>query len=101
MNVENQNNQAYVENFIPSASNSEKKKMLNLLNSYGDNKWWLSKDEKIIVSEQIKQQYLLIDFNKFKKSIETILKRSVKYTEFDENEFENLKNEIEEKLKQK
>ena len=95
----NQNNEAYVENTIRGASQAEKKKMLSILDSYGENRWWLDDDSEILVKNQIKEQYLLVDFNRFKRAIEDVLRRPVKLLEFDPGEnFTKLTEEIEKEL---
>ncbi len=96
-----QNNKAYVENLIPGATEGEKKKMLEVLDSYGENKWWLSKDPEEVVGHQIQEKYLLIDFNHLRQMIAYLLKRPVSLKEFDEgNPYEKLKQEIRNKLKE-
>jgi hypothetical protein len=99
MDVVNQNNEAYVENFLPKASLTEKKKMVSILNQYGENRWWLSNDHKTIVENQIKQPFLLIELNKFLRALEKVLERHVKLDELDNGKpYETLKKEVINKL---
>lgn len=95
MNENNQNNKAYVENFLRGAHEGEKRKMLMVLDQYGDDKWWLSSDGKVLAKNQLEQPFLIIDINKFKKSIEKILGRSVRLSELDQGKpFDSLKKQV-------
>ena len=87
MNFENQNNEAYMLNSLPQGSREEQRKMMMLLDSYGDNRWWLSDDPETLIRNQFEQKYLLIEFNKFKRAIESIIERPIAYNEFETEAF--------------
>lgn len=98
MYSENQNNEAYVENFLKKAPASEKDKMLKILNEYGDDKWWFSDNPEVIVRHQIGQSFLIIEFNKFWKALQNVLGRPVSLKELDPDKIDRLKEEVKEKL---
>lgn len=95
MKVENQNNLAYVENFLRKGSRVEKEKMYAVLDKYGDNRWWLSNDAETLVKNQIQEQFLIVEFNRFKKALEEVLARPVKLRELSLGKsFDQLKEEV-------
>jgi hypothetical protein len=56
--------------------------IINTLNKYGENKWWLSKNPKVIGYYQLFEDVLIVDFSKFHEGIEKLLGRSVWTHEF-------------------
>ncbi len=90
-----ENNEAYVENMIPDASIGEKKKMMSILGSYGEDKWWLLQDPIALLEKQMKEDYLLVDFNDLRQIICWLFEKPVALKNFDEgNDFEKLKQDI-------
>jgi len=62
----------------------------NTLRIYGDNKWWLSEDPKVIGYHQLFEEVLLVSFSKFHEGIEKLLGRPVWTHEFGIN-MDNIK----------
>ena len=54
----------------------------NTLRIYGDNKWWLSEDPKVIGYHQLFEEVLLVSFSKFHEGIEKLLGRPIWTHEF-------------------
>ena len=52
---------------------------LNTMESYGDNKWWLSKNEDVLAYYQMHAKVLLVKMETFEKALETLLARPVFY----------------------
>ena len=54
----------------------------NALRKYGDNKWWLSEDPKVIGYYQLFEEILIVNFSKFHEGVEKLLGRPVWTHEF-------------------
>lgn len=46
--------------------------MLQVMDKYGDNKWWLVDDVKQMCYYQLQEDNLLIEFEVFHKGVETL-----------------------------
>lgn len=84
----------YVEN-IKNLPSENKNIILSAMEKYGDNKWWLSEDVKIIGYYQLNEPILIVDFSKFHEGVEKLLGRSVWTHEFALN-LNDLRKEAEE-----
>lgn len=60
----------------------DKQKCLDVMQKYGDNKWWLSDDPKERAYYQINEDLQLIPFSRFHKDIEVLCDRPVWTHEF-------------------
>lgn len=69
-------------------------RVIEVLNKYGDNKWWFSEDPKVIGYYQLNEPLLVIDFSKFHEGVEKLLNRPVFTLEFGVN-YDGLKREAE------
>jgi hypothetical protein len=69
--------------YIAEFTNSRKvaQKMLQIMFKYGENRWWLSSDFKKIGYHQLKEDTLLVDFEKFHKGVELLFQRRLSYYE--------------------
>jgi len=54
----------------------------NTLRKYGDNKWWLSEDPKVIGYYQLFEEILVVNFSKLHEGVEKLLDRPVWTHEF-------------------
>jgi hypothetical protein len=54
----------------------------NTLRKYGDNKWWLSEDPKVIGYYQLFEEILVVNFSKLHEGVEKLLDRPVWSHEF-------------------
>jgi hypothetical protein len=85
-------NRAYFESVAPNADAATTAKMVEVLDSYGDNRWWLSDDVRIIGYWQLNEPFLVVPFSKFHEGIEKLIGRPVWTHEFAMN-LDGLKNE--------
>ena len=53
------------------------KKYLEKMEEFGNNRWWISEDKKVLAYYQLMCQILLVPFDKFHKSLEFLLGRPV------------------------
>jgi hypothetical protein len=86
-------NQEYVNTF-KNVTEENKLKVLEVLDSYGDNKWWLSEDLRVLAYYQIMEPVLVTDFAKFHEGLEKLLGRPVWTHELGVN-IQGLRNEAE------
>jgi hypothetical protein len=56
--------------------------LLNVMDKYGDNKWWLSEDQRVLGYYQLNEEILLMPFSKFHECFEKLLGRPVWTHEF-------------------
>lgn len=56
--------------------------LLKVMSKYGDNKWWLSNDIKLMCYYQLHEDILLIEFEIFHKGVEALLERAIHTSEF-------------------
>lgn len=73
-------------------------KCLEQMEKFGDNRWWLSKDKRVLGYYQLMNPYLLISFDEFHEALEFLLGRSVSTYEMGLN-YEGLKAEAERAFK--
>lgn len=85
-------NEEYVDSFNDSKIN--RARVLEALNKYGKNKWWLSEISEVIGYFQLFEPILVVKFGKFHKGLEKLLNRPVFTSEFPLN-YEGLKKEAE------
>lgn len=57
------------------------KKMIQTMHKYGENRWWLSSDLKKIGYYQLREDTLLVEFEKFHKGVELLFQRPFTYHE--------------------
>lgn len=74
------------------------KKMLEQMEKFGDNRWWLSEDKKVLGYYQLMYPILLVPFDKFHEALEFLLGRPVWTHEMGLN-YEGLKAEAERAFK--
>ena len=74
------------------------KECLEQMEKYGDNRWWLSKDKRVIGYYQLMNPCLLVSFQEFHEALEFLLGRSVWPGEIGENS-KALKDEAERAFK--
>ena len=55
---------------------------LTIMEKYGDNKWWLSENPKVVGYYQLNENILLVKFSDFHKGVEELLGRPVWTHEF-------------------
>ena len=53
------------------------KKMLEQMEKFGDNRWWLSEDKRVLGYYQLMYPILLVPFGKFHEALEFLLGRPV------------------------
>lgn len=63
----------------------EVKKILDLMQSYGENRWWDSNDGNVIGYYQLMCPYMLVHKNQYVDSVEFLLGRHVSLKEFEKN----------------
>lgn len=74
------------------------KKCLEQMEEFGDNRWWLSDDKRVLGYYQLMNPILLVSFDKFHKALEFLLGRPVWTHEMGQN-YEGLKAEAERAFK--
>lgn len=70
------------------------KKCLEQMEKFGDNRWWISEDKKVLGYYQLMNPVLLVSFDKFHEALEFLLGRPVWTHEMGLN-YEGLKKEAE------
>ena len=68
------------------------------MEKFGDNRWWLSKDKRVLGYYQLMNPYLLVSFDEFHEALGFLLGRSVSTHEMGLN-YEGLKAEAERAFK--
>ncbi len=53
------------------------RKCLEVMEKYGDNRWWLSEDKNVLGYYQLKESLLLVDWHRFVGAVSSLLGRSV------------------------
>ena len=74
------------------------KKCLEQMEKFGDNRWWLSEDKRVLGYYQLMNPILLVSFDKFHEALEFLLGRPVWTHEMGLN-YEGLKAEAERAFK--
>lgn len=74
------------------------RKMLEQMEKFGDNRWWLSEDKRVLGYYQLMYPILLVPFDKFHEALEFLLGRPVWTHEMGLN-YEELKAEAERAFK--
>lgn len=86
-------NRLYAENLCSGKPNPETiARVVSTLDKYGDDKWWLSDDKRIIGYFQLNEPIIVVPFDKFHEGLEALLCRPVWTHELGLN-YEGLKNE--------
>ncbi|PZM61860.1 hypothetical protein [Paenibacillus dendritiformis] len=73
-------NQEYVG--LMTGDKGTQERMLNVMNKYGDDRWWISENPDYMARKQVDEDVLLVESEALQKAIESLLMRSVPFIEF-------------------